>query len=279
MIQLKVFSGAGSQPFNAKIYTPDNTTGNLPAFVFFTGKGESGMDVSLIDRNGPFYWITNKGWKPNFIVICVQVNQNQAPGPLALVQAALTNLADPIYRIDWNKWYLTGLSYGAATLIGYIQGQTDTLFRKPAAIMPMSINMSPMAGSRYDAQYTIGGTDIRFKSIPSWGFCGTADSFYETMHKFWLALAKAGGTTKWTEDNIGHGPWNQWYDPATGIYDWALQYSNSATANPPVVVPPPVVIPPPPPIVVPPAKTTIFSISLIDSKKFTLFNDGSYSLQ
>src|ERR1700748_409303 len=123
MIQNKTFSGAGTLPFNVEIYTPDNITGLLPAFIFFTGKGESGMDSSLIDVNGPTHFIKG-GWNPPFIVIGVQVNQNQAPAPLALVQCAIdTLLNDPTYRIDPNKWYLTGLSYGAASVVGYLQGQ------------------------------------------------------------------------------------------------------------------------------------------------------------
>lgn len=255
-------------PFNVKIYTPDNTTGNLPAFIFFTGRGESGMDASLIDVNGPFYFIKNKAWLPNFIVICVQINQNQAPGPLPLVQCALQTLSDPQYRIDWNKWYLTGLSYGAATLIGYLQTQTDALFKKPTAVIPMSINMNPGTGSRFDAVFTLGGTDLRFKDIPAWGFCGTADSFYDTMSKYWVALKKAGYIAPWATANEGHGPWNPWYDPAfkdasvgSNIYDWALRYSNATVVTPPVIVPP---------VVTPPPAKTIKSVTILYTDGTTL---------
>lgn len=277
MIVNKQFSGPGTLPFNVEIYTPDNTTGLLPAHIFFTGRGESGMNAGLIDVNGPTYFIKNKGWKPNFIVVGVQVNQNQAPAPVALVQCAIdTLLKDPAYRVDPNKWYLTGLSYGAATVVGYIKTQIDSLFRKPAAVVIMSINMDPALGSRYDATYTLGistnpdtkvtSNDLRFKNIPAWGFCGTSDSFYETMNKYWMAMQKLGYTAPWTTANEGHGPWNQWYDPAykdpklgLSIYDWALQFSNSEVVTPPVVTPP---------VVTPPAPKTIKSITIT-------YSDGS----
>jgi hypothetical protein len=246
MIALRQFSGAGTLPFNVKIYTPDNTTGNLPAFIFFTGRGESGMDPSLIDLEGLFYWIT-KGWRPKFIVITVQINQNQAPGPIDLVQAALNNLADPSYRIDWNKWYMTGLSYGAATILGYIQDQTDSLFKKPAAVIPMSIGIAPNGQTQSTPNFVLSGTDLRFKTIPSWAFVGTADGYFDPMNRYWIALKNAGCITEFTTANEGHGPWNQWYDPSfiddpvvgKNIYDWALQYSNGIVPPPPPPTPPP----------------------------------------
>jgi len=271
MITSKTFSIAGIGAINTIAYRPDGATGLLPTFMFITGLGESGADPSKIYIHGPMHFI-QAGWKPAFNVIGIQSNNIYGPLTLNGVQGVLNALADPAYGIDWTKYYLTGLSYGAAALLGYIFQQSDVLFKRPAAVIPMSINMNPQSGSRYDAVYTLSGTDLRFKDIPSWAFCGTQDSFFTTMNKYWIALKKLGYIAQWTTAVEGHGPWDQWYDPAfkdavvgSNIYDWALHY----TAG---VVVPPVVIPP---VVVP----THLSLNLKDGKTFTEYTDGTYLLK
>lgn len=264
MITSKTFSVAGIGSVNTIIYTPDNTTGVLPAFMFVTGLGESGSDPSKIYINGPMHFI-QAGWKPNFIVIGIQSNNVYGPMDIKGLQGVIDGLSDPSYRIDWNKYYLTGLSYGAATVGGYIQLQTDTLFKKPTALIHMSMNIYGLCGSYYDNSQYLCKNDLRFASIPAFGFCGNGDGFLDAMGKFWALLTKAGYKNKFHVYSGGHGGWNSFYDPTwkdtdgLNIYDWALQYSSGAAVIPPVVVPP---------VVIPPTAKTIKSITV-------LYTDGT----
>lgn len=50
----------------------------------------------------------------------------------------------------------------------------------------------------------------------------------------------------------------------------AITYSTCVTSVPPIIIPP---------VVTPPAKNVLFSISLMDGKKFTMYSDGTYLLQ
>lgn len=227
-ITTKVFSMTGYGNYNVIIYTPDNSTGNLPAIIFFPGSGESTTNVNDLYINGPLHFIQG-GWKPNFIVIGAQMN-NGKPGPINWVKNVLDNLSDPTYRIDWNRWYMTGLSYGCGTIQGYIQGQTDPLYRKPTAIIPMSCVVDAQCGDFYANTDSLCGTDLRFLTIPIWGFCGRADSFYDKMFRFYTRVIQGGGMVKFTTiPNQGHCCWNTNYDPnykesGLSIYDWMLQF-------------------------------------------------------
>jgi len=217
----------GSITYNVIMYRPDNATGKLPAFIFFPGSGESGTDASKLYVNGPLYFIKNAGWKPNFIVVGVQTYVNY-PGDPVWVQNALDSLHEPIYNIDWNHWYMTGLSYGAATIMGYMLNSPDSTFMKPAAAIPMSISINPQCGQ------TLCGTDLRFMNIGMWGFCGDADAFYSSMSQYFNLLITSGYPAQFTTlAGEGHCCWNGQYDPnykynGTNIYNWALGYSNGS---------------------------------------------------
>lgn len=222
----KVFTRSGYGSYNVMIYTPDNTTGKLPAVIFFPGSGESTRNVNDLYTNGPLHFI-QAGWKPSFIVIGVQP-PNGVPGTPDMVENSLDSLFNPIYRIDTTKFYLTGLSYGCATLQGFIQGQASP-FHQPTAIVPMSYDITAQCGDFYAKTDYLCGTDLRFQDIPVWGFCGNSDSFLDKMKRFYDLCAAAGYTEKFTTFIGGHCCWNTFYDPTyrengMNIYDWLLQF-------------------------------------------------------
>lgn len=216
--------------YNVMIYTPDNTTGNLPTLFFVPGSGESTTNVNDLYINGPFHYI-QLGWKPNFIVIGIQP-PNGGPGNWQFVRNALDSLFKPQYRIDQNRWYMTGLSYGAATIYTYIQAAPDASFIKPAAIIPMSYVIGGQCGDFYAGTDILCGTDLRFQNIPAWGFCGNQDSFFQKMQRYFQLLTQARYNAQFTVlPGEGHCCWNTRYDPnyklnGLSIYDWMLQYNN-----------------------------------------------------
>jgi hypothetical protein len=222
-IQTQVFNLPGYGNYNVIIYTPDNTTGSLPAVIFFPGSGESTTNPNDLYTNGPLHYIQG-GWKPDFIVVGVQMN-NGLPGPNSFVEDALKKLVSSgNYRIDPDKFYYTGLSYGAATIFQYIQGE-DTSFFHPAAVVPMSINVNGLCNNGN----SLCGNDLRFASIPAWGFCGSSDNFYTLMTPYFQLLTNAGYTVKFTTFVGGHCCWNTFYDPTykeqgLSIYDWMMQF-------------------------------------------------------
>jgi len=253
MLTTTNFSAAGVGNFNVVIYTPDNTTGDLPAFIFFPGSGESGSDSSKLYINGPLKFI-KAGWKPNFIVVGVQTNVTWGPDPglpPTFVKAAIDQLLDGTHRIDKNKFYLTGLSNGCAYSMRYLQGQSDVGFHQPAAAILFSMNMWAQKGLANDtSKIDPSTTDIRFSKIGMWGFCGKSDNFYDTESLFFSQLIAAKYPAKFTPYAGGHGGWNTFYDPnykeaGQSIYDWALGFTAN-TSTTPVVTPPPVVTDPAP---------------------------------
>lgn len=218
--------------YNVVIYTPDNITKDLPAFIFVPGSGESNGDPNALYINGPLHFI-QQGWKPNFIVVGIQP-LNGGPGPDTFIGNALDSLFNPIYHIDQTKWYLTGLSYGAATIFVYIQGFPDAGFRSPTATIPMSYALITNCGDFYTGTDALCGTDLRYKNIPSWGFCGDQDGFHDKMARYFQLMQQLGYVAPFiTLVGEGHCCWNTRYDPnykmnGLSIYDWALQFPISS---------------------------------------------------
>lgn len=211
----------GSLSYNVIIYRPVGAVGKLPCFVFFPGSGESVSPPSALYVNGPLNFIQS-GWRPtNFIIVAAQTYVNY-PGDPLWVQNVLDSVFKPSFNADTTRVYLTGLSYGAATTMGYLQ---DTInIHKIAAAIPMSININPSS------------EDGRFKTMPLWGFCGSADDFYTTMSNWFVGLQAQGDPAIFTViPGQGHCCWNTNYNPTwtqngLNIYDWALQFPNTDLA-------------------------------------------------
>lgn len=262
MIKTTTFpSPAGN--FNIVSYVPDTGTGPFPVFIMFPGSGESGSDPSKAYVNGPFVFI-KKGWSPNFIVIFAQTpytygtfgNPVALPFLRAAIQAVVNN-----FPIDKSKIYLTGLSYGADHVMYYVQKEDPAYYVPIAGIIPMSMSIYGSVGS--SPNDSLGGNDLRMAKMRIIGFCGTQDSFFLPMQRFFTILLKGAA---YNEDFIsyagGHSGWNQFYDnnykgpKGLNIYDDEIQ---STSSSPIVVTPPPLTTP-----------KTVKSVIAI-----TTFSDGS----
>jgi len=229
----KVDGGSGVGIFNIAYYIPDGTpsSSKLPVFVFIPGSGETGTDVTKLYINGPLKFIQSGSWKPPFVVIGAQTPYSWGMGwqtdPI-FMRAVMKEVVSGGYPIDPSQIVLTGLSYGASHVMNYMQFEKSAAFIKPLAAIPMSISCYGSGGS-YPTDY-LAGNDSRFADTSLWGFCGTLDSFYPAMSRFFTVLLKgAGYYFSFTPYSGGHGGWNTFYDPSyknavgQSIYDWALQ--------------------------------------------------------
>lgn len=229
LIREKVFaSDAFGRTFNVAIYTPDGVTpSNMPVFIFIPGNNEVGTDVNKLYVNGPLLFVKNNNWKPNFMIVAIQ-GKNLWPSG-SLIRITIDSLIQRNYGINPEKIVLSGLSAGAACIFDYVKTTPNNLYKKPSAIIPMSITIGTQCGDFYAGTDVLCGTDLRFGDFASWGFCGSNDSHYEKMNRFWLRLSQAGYVSKFTSSNTGHCCWNTHYNPSykennLNIYDWGFQF-------------------------------------------------------
>ncbi len=228
--------------YNLEVYIPDNTTGLLPAVIFIPGNGEVGTDRNKLYVHGPLKFIRDNGWKPNFIVVGAQP-AGPWPNQIVVERFLLELFTNPIYRINQNKWYLTGLSGGADGIFLYIKNQPNATFIAPKAIVPFSYTKDAACGNFYDGSDYLCGTDLRYINIPTWGLAGWYDSHHDKMKRFVQLLIQAGYPARWTSYKLpmnstnqpfsGHCCWNTYYSPDykeninginMNIYEWMLQY-------------------------------------------------------
>lgn len=260
--------------FNLEGYRPDEIAGNLPCILFIPGRDQCGTDASKLYVNGPLKFHLT-GWNPNYVLLAAQPIPNYPParGDVPyFMRAVMKEITNGSYGVDPKQIILTGLSYGAATIMEYMQYEDDTHFIKPLAAIPMSIGWSLSGGNYKDNSDFITGHDTRYQTIPLIGICGTADDFYSEQSHFFQRLSDAKYPSVFIPVQNGtHSGilWNGFYNPTflpiqlggkQNIYDSAFTKGDSVTA--PVVVPPPVT----PPVTIPP---TLVSVTLTYSDKST----------
>lgn len=245
---LTIDGGSGVGKFNFTIYIPDNHTASsapLPGFLYIPGLGQFGSDPNNLYPNGPLGFIRN-GWNPPYIVAGAQPPQPWPPANTdqSFMRAALKAFLDGGYGVDKSKFYLTGLSDGAAIINAYVQFESDALFRAPAAVIPMSMNIFGLAGDYKAGTSALAGNDFRFKNIPYIGYCGKNDTggFKESMQLYVSLLSDAGiNNASLTLYDGAHNNWSTVYDP-NGQYkpfDKALSITNAIPVSTPVTNPPP----------------------------------------
>lgn len=230
MIETKKLAYNLSTLYNVVIYTPDGIDKPVPAVFFIPGSGEGGTDANKLYTYGPLKFIKD-GWKPDFIVIGMQpINDKPTGYKITLDCIKKTIIENPL--ADKNRWYMTGLSYGAATVFDYMRNTPDADFIAPAAIAPMSITIDAQCGNFYNSDDALCKTDFRYEKVAAWGFCGKSDSHFAKMSRFFLRLISAKYDAKWTAYEGGHGGWNTYYDSKGALYPWLLSKSKSTETIP-----------------------------------------------
>lgn len=243
-LQTKVVNGgAGVGNFNELVYFPPGftPTKQYDTWVQVVGLGEFGSDASKLSINGMGYYLKNKAWKPNQVVVCLQPPGAWPPAntdqPL-LMRAFFKEILSGPYGVNPARIFGTGYSYGALYLYHYIQREVDSLFHPFAAIVPMSMGLFGLSGDYGKGTDALSGNDFRFKNIPFIGYVGASDpgNFLQPMQRYVSLLGKAGCIASWATYPGAHGNWNLLYDPAGTyqIYAKAMQYTYPLVTKPPV---------------------------------------------
>lgn len=215
--------------YNYMAHVPPGT-GKMPTFIFIPGNGESGTGVNKLYTHGPMGFIRDGKLKRNDMAF-IAIQPTAGPASALWVERMLDSIfSNPAFRADPNRFYLSGLSYGAASIFDYIKNTPDDRFRPPAAIIPFSITTNAQCGDFYANTDYLCGTDFRYATIPAWGFAGNQDSHFGKMKRFFQRLIEAGYNARWTTYQGGHCCWGNFYNPSykeddKNIYDWAIQYS------------------------------------------------------
>lgn len=246
-IKVKVASYGATQ--NALISLPDDyssTTEKYPLIIFLHGYGEIGNSTADLSKQlkqglpaviakGVKIQATNPvdGKLYKFIVLSPQHHGwTTEPAAIDYMLKELTKA----YRIDTNRFYLTGLSAGGQ---GVIQAVTysQTLTSKFAAIVPMS----PSApDNSFIKRFSF------FKEGPAaWFFSGKSDpgNYTDNARRYNDSINRySPGASRLTLYSGGHCCWTGIYDPSfreggLNIYEWMLTYNRGDV--PPVDPPKP----------------------------------------
>lgn len=214
---------------NALVYIVSE---KAPTLVFFPGNGESGTDVNKLYTHGPMGYI-KKGWKPAFNIIAIQPRGNGTQTHINYTHAFL-QWACRFEGVDSTNIFGTGLSGGAAMWFEYIKKHPSPV--RIRGLIPMSITTDANCELTTSVlTEKLCGTDLRYKDIPTWGFCGKGDSHYGKMNRYFDRLEAAGYDTRFTEYSGGHSGWSTYYNPewkenGASIYDWVAGHGVASTA-------------------------------------------------
>lgn len=239
----------------ALLYTPDeyadSTSKRYPLLLFCHGAGQTGSGASGLSNiyatsdGGIPYQIESGNWpdtgfinpkdgkRYKFFVVSVQNNTWSA---YARMQYDAVKYMVANYRIDTNRIYMTGLSAGGESTVGYASafdnetGGTLKKDRLPAAIVPMS--PAGFTTAQLDNMITRTVQD----SVRVWAFGSLTDTHGNNAKYYADGVTAATNSTfsRFTEYSGGHCCWAQFYIPtykekigsdSMNIYSWMLQFS------------------------------------------------------
>ncbi len=239
--------GSTSAQFGYYEYLPggySTNTSNYPVLIFLHGGGEKGDGTvvpAILDKvlaNGPPKLIKAKTWDPKYpmIVISPQFHQiaaddkvnNWGGGKPAYLKAFIEYII-ATYRVDENRIYLTGLSFGGNGVYDYLTGSVDDTQSHIAAAAPIA-GYGPPAGF------------AKCKNTPIWSLIGEKDGSIAQGKTFTTKYNAQAPVPKYQAKltvftGAGHDVWTRVYsftqtdtaDPAYNpfdkpLYDWFFEY-------------------------------------------------------
>lgn len=248
----------GTKSINALLLKPDDyasTTTRYALIIFGHGTGQAGTNLATIYNNpdgGPAYQIEHSSFTNSFVnpadgltyKFLIVTPQNSswsvyARQMLTVVQYMVNN-----YRVDTNRIYVTGLSAGGESTLGYASAydnEVGAAFSKrylPAASVPMSpAGLSP-------SQLTNMETRSLQDSVPTWAFGSVpplgSDGLGGNARDYAAYLNSAvTGYGRFTNYSGGHCCWAQFYTPGyteviggqtMNIYQWMLTHKRNSGA-------------------------------------------------
>lgn len=160
------------------------TANPLPLILFLHGRSSGGQDLELLKNYGPPL-VAEQNADFLFVVLAPQCAEGENWMNKSEILAALLEDVLKRYRIDQDRVYLTGTSWGG-------NGTWDLASQHPeyfAAIAPLA--SKPTIPSNWNKQLV---------SMPIWAFHGEKDSIHplENDEAMIDALRRQGGTPRFT---------------------------------------------------------------------------------
>jgi hypothetical protein len=202
---------------------PDYSTKKFPLVIYCGGAGDWVSPTAMI-QNGPGKLIADSAWLPEFILLSPKgdggVGYTEPQNINALIDWAEKNL-----KVDTNRIYLTGISFGGKSCYDYV-ATSPYYASRIAAMIPMSAaNGSSLLGLANACK----------AGIPVWDFCANNDpmGFYIANEQYVSAInACSPGLAQLTTINSNsHGPWLPIYG-SPGVWIWLLQFAKGGAAIP-----------------------------------------------
>lgn len=230
-------------------YLPEqynNGTGTYPLIIFFCGIGELGdgsaAQLPRVLANGTPRQIQQGIFPRSFSV------QNQTFRFIVLTPQftgypsvqdidAIIEFAKQSYRVDVNRIYLTGLSWGGGMVWSYLSGGVAYAGKIAAAL--------PVCGSADIASWG-GGNTVALADVPVWATHNSGDNVVplsttvNNVTSINQATVPPEVPAKQTIFNAnGHDAWSRTYDlqyreNGLNAYEWMLQYSRNLAGPVPV---------------------------------------------
>jgi predicted peptidase len=207
----KRFSVTRKSEVNYLLYLPPayatEPTTTFPLILFLHGRGESGSDLNLVNRNGIPKLIA-EGKEFPFIVVSPQNPASDRSWDTKMLKLLLDDIITT-HRVDTSRIYLTGLSMGG-------WGTWDMAFRNPGLFAAIA----PVCGF-FD--YFMRN---ELKSTPVWIFHGAKDDVIPVSRsvEMFEALWKQGGEVKITiYPEANHDAWTETFNNPE-LYDWLLSH-------------------------------------------------------
>lgn len=227
-------------------YDPLGST-TYPMLVFLTGIGEFGngsTQLSRVLKNGPPQLIeaglfptsfTAGGQTHRFIVITPQFTSVSTPITAAHVDTVIQYMLAR-YKINPNRVYLTGISYGGGLSFAHPGNWNTTYRNRIAATVPVATPLPDPGG--YDTIYAR-SRRIAAGNVPVWATHNSGDSPDSASRTIRyvdnINLAPAPNPlAKKTIFNVGgHDAWTKTYDPdyrenGYNVYEWMLLHQKGS---------------------------------------------------
>lgn len=204
-------SCGSERPYKYLIEYPEgyetNTEISYPLLIFLHGRGESGHDLSLVEKHGPPMMIKN-GYEFPAIVVSPQC-PNEEWWFVDRLEATLKEILEN-NRVDVNRIYLTGLSMGGYGTFSWSIAHPEHF----AAIAPICGGGEPEKAEA-------------IKDIPAWVFHGAKDNVVPLIRSEEMvdAMKRTGGKPQFTVyPEADHDSWSETY--ANEVF-WSWLFSKN----------------------------------------------------
>ncbi|MCD9017741.1 alpha/beta fold hydrolase [Parachryseolinea silvisoli] len=230
-VQVEKRKGTTTAPYGYYEYLPvgydTDATKKWPVLLVLHGQGELGNGTTELYKavvNGPGKEIKKGRHFPMVVLSPQSLYWWGAPTIDQFVE-----YVKKTYRIDTDRFYLTGLSMGGIVAWEYTAKYPD----KIAALVAIAGN-----GNAQDP--------CQLAKVPIWAFHGDADKTVDKYGSINIVAAVnkctspvANPQAKLTMyPGVGHDSWTRTYDGSAGhdIYTWMLGFSKTGAANAPPIV-------------------------------------------